>query len=37
MSRTRVFYWQKRFIEGSYNVENDERPSGPSTSRNEDN
>ncbi|XP_039610931.1 protein GVQW3-like [Polypterus senegalus] len=37
MSRARVFEWHKRFSEGRENVEDNERPGRPSTSRTEEN
>jgi hypothetical protein len=37
MSATRVFEWHKRFVEGREEVEGDEHPGRPSTSKNEEN
>jgi transposase len=37
MSRTRVSEWHKRFVEGREEVEDDERPGRPSTSKTEEN
>jgi hypothetical protein len=36
-SRTRVFEWHKRFVEGPEEVEDDERRGHPSTSKTEEN
>jgi hypothetical protein len=37
LSRTRVFEWHKRFMGGREEVEDDERPGRPSTSKTEEN
>jgi hypothetical protein len=37
MSRTRVFGWHERFVEGREEVEDGERPGRPSTSKTEEN